>query len=265
MITLYQEGWGSGRYWVEEAADENEWNSIKQAASDILRRRGDVPAADLLENGGFKLHKGANDFGDDFDVLYRAISLQEYADYDEISRAPERREPFKTIAKTVGKLGRSVRFVGVEMVQVSTPAAVASPSIANSQAVVAALDDAELLLAKGRPTSAVDRAHTALHGYLREISEKAGLSSVGEQLELTGLVKRLREQHPRFVDVSAHKEQTTKVLRGIAAVCDALNPLRNAGSLAHPNQDLLSPADAMLAINACRSIMRYVHDKIGSR
>lgn len=49
---------------------------------------------------------------------------------------------------------------------------------------------------------------------------------------------------------------------GIATILDALNPIRNSASVAHPNLDLLSEADAMLAINAARTILHYVEARV---
>lgn len=264
MITLHHGG-GSGHYWVEEAIESQIWEPIRQTAVALLQRRGKSRAADTLAAGTFALHRGGNDFDDEFYVLYRPLGLEDYVAFDELARSAEARGAFAEIAKTLSELGFSVRFVGVELVQVTQPTVVASPRPkVISGAVEAALHDAELLLANGRMVSAVDRVHTALHGYLREICESAEITTDSEQLEMTALWKRLREQHPKFIETSVHKEQTTKVVRGLASVCDALNPLRNSGSLAHPNEDLLRPAEAMLAINASRTILRYVHDILQS-
>ena len=46
------------------------------------------------------------------------------------------------------------------------------------------------------------------------------------------------------------------------AVVDALGPARNRGSLAHPNEDLLGPEEAMLFINTMRTLLHYVSAKL---
>jgi hypothetical protein len=43
---------------------------------------------------------------------------------------------------------------------------------------------------------------------------------------------------------------------------DALNPLRNKASVAHANPVLLPEPEAMLVINAARSILHYVDEKV---
>ncbi|MGF1617098.1 MAG: abortive infection family protein [Acidimicrobiia bacterium] len=47
-----------------------------------------------------------------------------------------------------------------------------------------------------------------------------------------------------------------------AAVIDALGPIRNKWSMAHPNEDLLEPGEATLVINVARSLLRYLADKV---
>ena len=47
------------------------------------------------------------------------------------------------------------------------------------------------------------------------------------------------------------------MLRGLAQIVDAMNPVRNHSSLAHPNVNLLEEPEAMLAANAVRSLLHY--------
>jgi hypothetical protein len=47
----------------------------------------------------------------------------------------------------------------------------------------------------------------------------------------------------------------------MAATLDALNTIRNNASAAHPNEDLLGDPEALLAINAGRTIFTYVAQK----
>jgi hypothetical protein len=48
-----------------------------------------------------------------------------------------------------------------------------------------------------------------------------------------------------------------------ATVVDALNPVRNRGSMAHANATLLDEPEAMLVINAVRTLLHYLNAKIG--
>jgi hypothetical protein len=44
----------------------------------------------------------------------------------------------------------------------------------------------------------------------------------------------------------------------VAAILDALNPMRNRASVAHPNPTLLEQPEAMLVVNAARTILHYL-------
>ena len=53
-----------------------------------------------------------------------------------------------------------------------------------------------------------------------------------------------------------------KVLKALATVLDALQPVRNRASVAHPNKELLAAPEAMLVVNAGRTILHYLDAKL---
>ena len=55
---------------------------------------------------------------------------------------------------------------------------------------------------------------------------------------------------------------SVQILRGMAQIVDALNPVRNEKTLAHPNP-LLGEAEAMLAINAIRTLLHCFDKRLG--
>ncbi len=141
-------------------------------------------------------------------------------------------------------------------------AGVESPDLRiTSEVVRRAISDAETLMQTSGPTSAVDRVHTALHGYLLAACDDAGIV-YGRDLSILDLFKLLREQHPGLRALGAHQDAVVKVLRSLGAVMGALNPARNRGSVAHPNQDLLDSDEAMLFINAARTVLQYLDAKL---
>jgi hypothetical protein len=263
IITLYH-GSGSLSYSVEgPALSDEDWGRYRQTALKVLAHRGKQSAARFLETEGFCVHKGANDFGDEFNVLYRTVTLDDYDRYDALSRSPDDRAAFEDIAKTITEIGPFIRFVGVELVHDAAPLPVASPRLKISSDVVErALIDAERLITSNSPVSAVDRAHTSLHGFLKQVCSDAGLKASGPDPSLTDVLKLLREQHPKFNKQATHNDEASRVLKAMGAICDALNTIRNRGSMAHPNEKLLAEAEAMLAINASRTILHYIHHKL---
>jgi len=145
----------------------------------------------------------------------------------------------------------------------SKQAAIEQPTIkATSEVVRRALSDAEHLLQKSGSTSAVDRLHTALHGYLLDLCRKLGSVPIPEDANLTQVFRLLRKHHVAFQAHSMRLQDVDRILNSLASVLDAMNPLRNRGSVAHPNEVLLDEIDAQLFVNSARTILQYVEGRI---
>jgi hypothetical protein len=72
-------------------------------------------------------------------------------------------------------------------------------------------------------------------------------------------VKVLLKGHSAFAN---SPDQTDKIARALAVIVDALNPVRNHQSMAHPNASLLPPPEAMLVINTVRTLLHYIDAKL---
>jgi Abortive infection C-terminus len=262
MLTLFY-GSGSTGFTVGGIAmEETEWRKLRGSASRVLAVRGMQEAAELLMRYPFQIHDGENDFGDEFSVLHAEVDLPAYVEIEEIHRGAGGRQLFAAMANTFTELGRYIRFVAVDLSLDDAPDPVSSPKPAFTTDVVErALRDAEQLLSGSGPISAVDRVHTALHGYLRELCSRLNATTQSTStLEIGALFKALRTTS--IFNQSEHSEHAERLAQGLATVIDAFNPIRNRGSLAHPNKVLLTEAEAMLAINAGRSILHYVNASI---
>jgi Abortive infection C-terminus len=130
-----------------------------------------------------------------------------------------------------------------------------------SAVVERAINDAERLLNTEGATSAVDRLHTALHGYLRAVCEDASIAYT-DGMMMSGLFSLIRSQHPAFNALGPRSQEITQILRSMSGIMDALNPIRNQASVAHPNRELLGTAEASLVINTSRTILHYLNMKL---
>ncbi len=130
-----------------------------------------------------------------------------------------------------------------------------------SDVVERAINDAETLIRTRGATSGVDRLHTALHGYLRKTCVDAAIA-FDDGATMTTLFKRIRADHPAFQEDGPRAQDITQIMRAMSSIMDALNPLRNNASVAHPNEILLDEPEAMLAINAARTILHYLDAKV---
>lgn len=134
-----------------------------------------------------------------------------------------------------------------------------SPAI-TSDVLRRALADANTLIQSAGPTHAVDRVHTALHAYLKAVCNAQSLEIL-PGATITNLFKLLRTEHPSLRDLGRHSDTMNNVLRSLSNVMDCLNPARNHGSLAHANDALLDKDEAMLVINAARTLFQYLDSK----
>ena len=242
------------------ALPPEDWGKVRSAAQRLLRARGDKTAATVLGEYPFELRQGTNYFQDEFAVLYAQLPLNQYAAIGELHATPAGKADFRRIAETISEVGPYTRFVAAVLDTDERPIPVAPPSPKiTSQAVERALADAEELIRSRGAASALDRVHTALHGYLRAVGERAGLT-VATDASATDILKQLRENHPAIAALASRSEDTRRILMAMATTVDALTVLRNRASGAHPNEQVLEEPEAMLAINAARSLLHYLDE-----
>jgi hypothetical protein len=135
-----------------------------------------------------------------------------------------------------------------------------SELVITSEVVQRAIDDMKTLIEKNGAISGVDRMHTTLHGYLKAICLKENISIAEKDPTLTQLFKEIRKS-PKFNINCTRTHELEKILNSIANILDALNPIRNNASIAHPNELLLPEAEAYLVINAAQTVLHYINSK----
>ena len=129
--------------------------------------------------------------------------------------------------------------------------------------VAQAIADTETLLrSKGGAPGSVDRVHTTLHAYLIGECRSAGIDH-DDDASISKLLKELRSHHPGLAAAPATQTaRTQQILQSLGQALDALNPLRNHSSMAHPNDGLLDTSEAELVINAGRTILTYLDARL---
>lgn len=240
--------------------NDSQWVLVRRLAKRILRLSNRADAADTLENLPFELWKATNGFGDEFEILTMKIPVKTYLEIELEADTHQGGQRFERIAEAMKEAGNPVRFIGMEA-NTEDSDIIPTPQLqTTSVAVIRALSDFETLISSSSgPISGVNRIHTALHGYLKAVCDEAGIS-YSEDANITVLFKRIRE-HSRFRENSPGVEGE-KILRGMAQVVDALNPVRNDHSMAHPNEELLDEPEAWLAVNATKCLLHYINAKL---
>lgn len=130
-----------------------------------------------------------------------------------------------------------------------------------SEFVKRTLAEVEDAIKTKRETSGVDRVHSALHGYLRLVCDRTGITYLQED-RIVELFKMLLAEHAALQDLGPRPQDTATIAKSFCAAMTVMDPLRNKASYAHPTLALLDVPEAMLAINAARTILHYVDAKL---
>ena len=110
----------------------------------------------------------------------------------------------------------------------------------------------DVLIKECGPANAVDRMHTMLHAYLKEICDKNNIDYKKTD-SLTAIWSKIRK-----IDKISKSELISNIIMGFATVIQQVNESRNNQSLVHANKNLLSENEAWLVINAVRTIYSYI-------
>lgn len=262
MIIFYAGSGAKDFEILHEEPSQEEWDKLKRNITRLLLLQGKSDASEIFGNIPFKLSKGTNFFDDDFFVLKATLQLEEYVDMNGLKADSKSSVHFQNIAKAFNELGYYVRFIVAIPSKDNAPTLVevSKPDI-SSEVVLRAITDAQHLIYSSGAVSAVDRVHTALHGYLKKICDLASITySINPSL--TELFKQIRVQHPIFIVNFNSSEEIKRLFGALATIIDSLNIIRNRASVAHPNENLLDESEAILVINCVRSIMHYLDRKL---
>ena len=263
MTTIFAHSGGARDYEIQgPVPSKDNHDRFFAALKSLLHLRGYTHSLELLERHPFGIFEATNAWNDEFNMLFRRAPLEEYEDLRLLMGDRESQLALRGICEAMAELGLPVRLIGAEMdmdVQVDP---VPSPEMeVDAEIVNRVLKDAVLLLRDRDAVSAVDRVHTALHGYLIHLCKDAEIP-IGEDPSTTNLFAELRRLHPALNPSGPRQDDVTKMYRGMAQVISALEPLRNRTSVAHPNEVLLEEAEAMLYINSVRKLLHFLSAKV---
>jgi hypothetical protein len=99
-----------------------------------------------------------------------------------------------------------------------------------------------------------------LHGYLKEVSKKAGIILLQDET-LTQIFKKLKATHPALQNNTTRQIEIDQIINSFSNILDKLNPIRNKASLSHPNEELLEEDEAIFVINAAQTVLNYLNRK----
>ena len=115
MIVLH--GRGGFELISPDNLEKQEQETLLFNAVRVLRTRGHVSAADLVEQFPFEIYQGTNDFGDEFFVFFAYLPLPQYEELRKLHDDKNRRSDFAVIADAITEIGPYIRFVGCDLLK----------------------------------------------------------------------------------------------------------------------------------------------------
>lgn len=128
-----------------------------------------------------------------------------------------------------------------------------------SRTIQKAVEDAQVFIREGRFDSAVDRVHTAFHGYLRTLLTDHSVS-YGADDGLPALFTKLHGYYGNTIQPADVANRVKGILRSAGGMINAVNELRNNNTIAHPNGQLIQAREAQLVIRLVNAIVDYIED-----
>ena len=122
-----------------------------------------------------------------------------------------------------------------------------------------AIDDADLFIREGKMDSAVDRIHTALHGYLIELLAKFK-DEFDKEESLPTLFKNLYTRYKSVILPESIGNRIQTVLRSGSGIINTINELRNNNTIVHPNEQLIQKREAQLVLRLTNALVDYIED-----
>ncbi|MEK5069643.1 abortive infection family protein [Sporosarcina sp. FSL K6-1508] len=133
----------------------------------------------------------------------------------------------------------------------------------DSKFVKEVLNQCETLISNHKYSSGVDRAHTALHAFIKELCEEEGLTFQQSKPKLQEYWSKLRTEHSKFkANPSNFLSPVNQIVNAIAKVIENINEIRNDGAYTHPNEEIIDEAESKLVINLSRVFLQYIDDRI---
>jgi hypothetical protein len=152
---------------------QEEFAVLKRKAADLMAYRGCEPEEMThLESTPYRMWLNRYVSGEMIHYLGATVDMKAYTDMEREldSAASLQKNTFPDICGAFETLGYRISYMVVFLEENTKIQLVATPKLPiTSEIVESALRDAETLIQSNGAPNALDRVHTAFHGYLREI------------------------------------------------------------------------------------------------
>lgn len=130
---------------------------------------------------------------------------------------------------------------------------------ARSDTIKKAVEDAEFFIKEGKYDSAVDRVHTAFHGYLQQLLDEHKVT-YNKKEDIAALYSKLHDLYGKSIQPSDVASRIKTIVRSGAGMINAVNELRNNNTIVHPNGLLIQKREAQLVIGLTKAMLDYIEE-----
>lgn len=124
------------------------------------------------------------------------------------------------------------------------------------------LDQSEILISNHSYGSAVDRVHTAIHGYLKALCDGENIIFNEQNVKIQDMWGRLKVEHTSFnIEIKEHQRPINQTAAAIGKILENMNEVRNRHGFSHPNDDIIEEDEARFIVNLSRVLLFYIDSK----
>lgn len=119
--------------------------------------------------------------------------------------------------------------------------------------IVDLIDDINDSIEKGTPQFTLDRLHTLMCYYVKELCDKHGIEYDNREDKLNQIFKRYGD----FIEDKLESDLSKTIILQTGSIFDKYNYIRNNQSYAHDN-DILNEAESLLIYNDIVNVFRFI-------
>lgn len=129
-----------------------------------------------------------------------------------------------------------------------------------------ALEQANTLIKNHSYVTAVDRTHSAIHYYLKDLCKEEGITFDSDLVKIQDIWSKMKTDHPKFnVELKDSQKPINQTVNAISKFLESMNDIRNKYVYAHPTDEILGEEEAKFIINIAYAILFYIDGKTQSQ
>lgn len=129
-----------------------------------------------------------------------------------------------------------------------------------------ALEQANTLIKNHSYVTAVDRTHSAIHYYLKDLCKEEGITFDSDLVKIQDIWSKMKTDHPKFnIELKDSQKPINQTVNAISKFLENMNDIRNKYVYAHPTDEILGEEEAKFVINIAYAILFYIDGKTQSQ